>query len=60
MGKRTAPLKLTERELWLLKCGFDSSFVDDGSDDGGAELAAISEKIMAAWMRAKGGRANAD
>lgn len=56
---KTVMLKLTERELWLLKNGFDASYEDDGSVDG-LELARVGRKVNEAWEKARPALTNAD
>lgn len=57
MKSKTATLKLTQREWWLLKNGFDASFQEDDSDIETKELARIAAKVDAAYRRSKGGDA---
>jgi hypothetical protein len=54
MKAKIVTLKLTEREWWLLKNGFDASFQQEDSDPETKELARIASKVDAAYRRAKG------
>lgn len=56
MKTKTYSLKLTEQELWYLKCGYDASFTDPDSMSKVEKSA--SKKLNQVWLKARRERDN--